>query len=157
MTTLNEQLRTTTVEHLGSSATAADLETYRKALRSTWPVAPDAELDEDLAEIYTTAALEGREPRISSASLALQSVRLAKLIAGSMPLDGPHAPSSLSPAETRAALSFLAQSVRDAVWAPGLRAAARDLAGRAQSAAGEGDLLEGQRGLAARGLLRPAH
>lgn len=154
MTTLTEELRTTTIERLGASATAADLETYLKALRASWPVGPDAELDDDLAEIYTTASLEGRESKIGTASLALQSVRLAKLLTGSAPLDGPHAPSTLTPSETRAALSFLAQSIREAVWAPGLRAAARALADRAQAAAGsESDLLEGQRGLAARGLL----
>lgn len=151
--TLTRELAATTVEHLGASATAADLDTYRARLAATWPVRPDAELDDDLAEFYTRAALEGREPRISSASLALQSIRLAKLLTGSHPVDGPHRPSTLSEAETRAALGLLARSVREAVWVPGLRAAARELVARAEVAAGSGDRLDGLEALAARGLL----
>lgn len=60
-TTLNRELKATTCEHLGASATAADLEAYRARLAATWPVGPDAELDDDIAREVTTAALEGRE------------------------------------------------------------------------------------------------
>jgi hypothetical protein len=60
MTTLNDEIRNTTIEHLGSVATEVDLKAYRNALRSVWPVAADVELDDDAARIITTAVLEAR-------------------------------------------------------------------------------------------------
>lgn len=151
---LTEQLRTTTVEHLGADAASADLENFRRLLRASWPVGPDAELDVDLCQLYTRAALEGREPRISSASLTLQAIRLAKLLTGSHPFDGPHVASDLTPGETRGALGLLAQSIRSACWSGPVRQAAQALAARAQAAAEAGAYtLDDQAGLAARGLL----
>jgi hypothetical protein len=56
--TLADEIRTTTVEHLGPDADALDLAAYREALTRAWPVS--VELDDERREVIVTAVLEGR-------------------------------------------------------------------------------------------------
>jgi len=56
-TTLAEQLQSTTIEHLGADADAADLAAYRAALKALWPVGATEQVDSEEARALCDQAI----------------------------------------------------------------------------------------------------